>query len=76
MQVHRRIETRTRLTIDNQWILRKLREDNPNIPTDAEITFRVPGGGDWSNMDVDIDQRNPIQVAFKEIVDETPTDAL
>ena len=30
-----------------------------------KVVFHVPGGGDWSHMDVDIDQDNPICVSYE-----------
>lgn len=33
------------------------------IPKDAEVFVRVPGGADWSNEDLDIDN-HPIQVQW------------
>lgn len=35
------------------------------VPPGAEITFTVPGGGDWSNMSIDIDDEHPITVSWK-----------
>lgn len=36
------------------------------VPSSASITFRVPGGGDWSNTDVDVTTDNPITVSWVE----------
>lgn len=46
----------------------------PNGPTGAMMTrvyFTIPGGGDRSNMQIDIDDENPIRVDWKiqEVVD-------
>jgi hypothetical protein len=30
-----------------------------------EITFKVPGGGDWSNADIEIDDDNPINIIIQ-----------
>ena len=30
-----------------------------------QIKFRVPGGGDWSHMDIDIDSTNPVIVSYE-----------
>jgi hypothetical protein len=37
----------------------------------AKVSFTVPGGGDWSNMSVDIDKDNVIRVAYKQTWKET-----
>lgn len=28
----------------------------------SEVTFRVPGGGDWSNITLDVDADNPVVI--------------
>lgn len=30
--------------------------------SNAQITFEVPGGGNWSNQTIDIDAENPITI--------------
>jgi hypothetical protein len=35
------------------------------IPDHANISFHVPGGGDWSNMSVEIDDVNPIYIEWQ-----------
>lgn len=34
------------------------------IPLDADITVRVPGGGDWSNELLDITDDHPIIISW------------
>ena len=44
-------------------------KETGRIPEDADITkveFRVPGGGDYSNMTLDIDEDAPIVVTVEE----------
>lgn len=36
----------------------------PANTTDVRIYFSVPGGGDWSNMNVDIDVHNPVHIKW------------
>lgn len=31
----------------------------------VEVTFRVPGGGDWSGMDASINSKNPVRVVIE-----------
>lgn len=40
------------------------------IPPDARVFFTVPGGGDWSNIDVDISVEHPIHVIWSKTVEE------
>ena len=36
------------------------------FPDDANVYVQVPGGGDWSNTALDIDDEHPIVVRWKE----------
>lgn len=36
------------------------------VPQDARVVFDVPGGGDWSNTSLDVDEDNPVYVRWKE----------
>lgn len=40
-----------------------------NLPKDAEIFFSVPGGGDWSNTTLSVDEY-PIGTRWKRVVEE------
>jgi len=35
-----------------------------NIPDRALIYFHVPGGGDWSNENIDISEDDPVHVSW------------
>ena len=35
------------------------------IPSDANVTFTVPGGADWSHMSLEVDEY-PIEVSWEE----------
>jgi len=35
-----------------------------NFPDSAVVVFRVPGGGDWSGMNVEIEEDTPIKVTI------------
>lgn len=37
-----------------------------NIPDSAEVEFYVPGGADWSNTSIEIDDENPVIVTWTE----------
>lgn len=43
--------------------LRKAKE-LPDVSADerVEVTFQIPGGGDWSNATIDVDMAHPITV--------------
>ena len=36
------------------------------VASDLRITVRVPGGGDWSNTNIDISASNPVVIEWKE----------
>ena len=44
-------------------------EQDLDIPESAEVRVRVPGGGDWSNTDLEIDSDCPLTVSWKETHD-------
>lgn len=37
----------------------------PAADTSLRVYFAVPGGGDWSNTDIDISKEHPIYVGWK-----------
>ncbi len=37
----------------------------PDVPANAKVSFHVPGGGDWSHVDVSIDSETPIYVEWE-----------
>ena len=39
--------------------------DNVVIPDNAEVIVYVPGGGDWSHMDLEIDSDCPIIIRWE-----------
>ena len=50
--------------VGRQEFVRLLREAGyAGVPDDAKITMQVPGGGDYSNMTLDIDDM-PITVKY------------
>lgn len=52
------------LVIDEAEMREFLRTRGFNLPSNARIYFSVPGGGDWSNTDVDISREHPIYVEW------------
>lgn len=55
------------LELNRDDMLELLRKAGHEIPEHAalQVYFAVPGGGDWSNTDVDIDSKNPIRVQWQ-----------
>lgn len=56
-------------------ILELLRKHNPELPASAvtsnlRVYFSVPGGGDWSTMDIDITDRNPVHIDWNVVEEE------
>ena len=53
-------------------MLRRLLPAHLEIPASARVTFIVPGGADWSNMSVDVDDGNPVYVEWssEQVTDE------
>lgn len=41
-----------------------LRHKDVDVPDDAEIFMPVPGGGDWSHMNLHLGQDTPLKVRF------------
>lgn len=52
------------LTLDKKSIIKMLDNTGITIPPNAVITFHVPGGGDWSNSVIDVDEEHPIHVSW------------
>lgn len=59
--VHR--ET-TKVTLAREDVIKLLRGTGCNVPEDAQVKFHVPGGGDYSNMALDVDESSPIEVEW------------
>lgn len=57
-------ERRHEIIMDNTEIRELLRRAGYQIPAKARIYFTVPGGGDWSNTDVDITRDYPVTVEW------------
>jgi hypothetical protein len=44
------------------------------IPVDAKVTVWVPGCGDWSSTELDIDQHCPVTIAWQVVETSTEKD--
>lgn len=54
------------LRVNGTHLLEMLRACGHVIPRDhrVKVEFVVPGGGDWSNTAVDVDDENPVVVSW------------
>jgi hypothetical protein len=62
-----RTEKRIQIELGFTVIRRLLEQEGVIIPSDAKITVQVPGGGDWSNTELDVDDKNPVVVEWVEL---------
>lgn len=67
--VRTRIDREVRLNHRN--IRELLEQQGLDIPTNARITIDVPGGGDWSNTSLDVDDANPVVITWSETQEES-----
>lgn len=70
LNVTKTITTRRqiRLEIHRAHIIQMVKELGYGlIPKDARIFVDVPGGGDWSNMELNIDDDRPVVVTWSEV---------
>ena len=60
--------TRVRtLELDDAAIRWLLAHQGYEVPESSSIRVSIPGGGDWSNMDLDITGGTPVKVSWKEV---------
>lgn len=69
-QVTKTVRTVNRVELDAQDIVSMLRAGKYDIPDNATVTVLVPGGGDWSNMTLDIGVDAPLAVEWVETTQE------
>jgi len=48
------------MTFNASALREALNAAGANIPPGADITVRIPGGGDYSNMDLELDNQNVV----------------
>jgi len=51
--------------INRMQLILMLRSQGHPVPDDADIYVRIPGGGDWSNTNLDIDADSNLFVTWK-----------
>lgn len=63
-EVSRTVRTTKNYVITDDDIRKALK-----LPADCKIFVRVPGGGDWSNTDLEISAETPLQATSIEVDD-------
>ena len=61
------------MQLDKETILKLLCVSDYPIPETATVTVSVPGGGDWSGMDLDIGDDAMLDIRWTEITTEGDT---
>ena len=65
--------TKRKISLNGKDIIELLNDpplDGVIVPVNASVTFEVPGGGNWSGTDLDIDDDYPVVVEWTEQIDE------
>lgn len=53
------------ITLTGSDIIELLRLAGHKVPERAEVSFHVPGGGDYSNMAVDVEEESPVVIRWE-----------
>lgn len=48
------------VVVTRSVLIRAIREAGIDVPDNAQVTFQVPGGGDYSNCEVDLDDEEQV----------------
>lgn len=66
IEINTVVETtsRHRVTVSGQEIVRLLKDSGVEIDDNATVTVQVPGGGDWSNMALDLDTETTVRIEW------------
>jgi len=60
------VTTRTHsLELTAEDIITLFRKAGCDIPRGAKVEFKVPGGGDWSNTLIEVDNNSPVIVTWE-----------
>jgi hypothetical protein len=65
-EVNRSITTNNSINLDSKDIIDLLNNKGYLVPKTADVTFTVPGGAEWSNTTISLDDTN-IVVEWTEI---------
>jgi hypothetical protein len=63
--VKTKVEKHFKLKLSREQVLAALQEKY-NIPDAASVFVHVPGGGDWSNTNLDIEHQTPLEIHWVE----------
>ena len=60
------IQTTREFTVEltREWLVKALAADGRVVPENAKFSVAVPGGGDWSNCDLEIDHDTTLTAAW------------
>lgn len=64
------VKMRAELDCADIWQAVLAKIGNVKVMGEVRVFIEVPGGGDWSGMDLDVDARNPVVVEYT--VETTP----
>ena len=60
------------LTVDNEYLIHLINKiEKLKIPKDALVYIEVPGGGDWSNIDLEVSSEHKIHIVWSVTTNET-----
>lgn len=60
------VTTKRILKMDRGDLIQTLINIGYDVPRNAEVFIHVPGGGDWSNMNLDVDSDSPLTITWTE----------
>lgn len=67
IEVNKKTEITKTAKLDAKFIRQAVEfSEDIDIPENADVFIMVPGGGDWSNMRLDVDNDNPVTITWKE----------
>lgn len=64
------VVTTTCFSLTGKDIIDLLRARGHTVPDDANVSFTIPGGGDWSNTELQISAEYPVEVSFSSTITE------
>lgn len=73
MATHTTIRKRVTATVTGSTIREALNQELKangsivRIPADATVEFHVPGGADWSDTEIKIDDQHPIHISWETV---------
>jgi hypothetical protein len=60
-----------RVEIDRHVLIEMLKQTQDiDVPKGADIYMQVPGGGDWSNMSLEVSNDQPVIITWTEMLED------